>query len=154
MTKTIPHRAPQYSARNSEPRPTLPRPLTRRFRRGMAVTLLAAGAVTGAVADHYIEGAIDKSTANNKQPACDVPVRGGDNLSVARKRITMAGDSGDEAQVLIGDSGHNVRNSNNTPGYFLNSSMGMQPGDRVEFQHVDPNACLKAGGQVIKSSQK
>ena len=117
---------------------------SKKFRRGMAVGLLTAGAASGAVAHSVVDGFRDRA----ELPACDFDAtRGGvDSASAALNKLAKTGADLSPSEVQVIDPTGRRRTA--LTDTVIKGSIQVQVGDRIEVSGVDPKVCIQAGGHV------
>ena len=117
----------------------------RSARNRLIATATGAGMLLGAGVGVLVKGRVDAINANNAQPACDVPVKRGTTIDGIRQNMSASGDSEVGTVHAIMPNGRE-RTPKNTPNFYVAGAMGIQPGDVLEFEHVDPAVCIAVEG--------
>ena len=132
----------------------------RQLTSGQKVGVAAVGvlsALTGGAMANAAHSRADADAINQAQPACEVTVRNGEGPSAVQARVTEAGDDVMHEHVeawTVDGSGNAVkRTPQNTPNFMVNGSMGLQRGDKLRIDHVDPAVCIKVGAPIVEASQ-
>lgn len=139
---------------NQSPKPRRESRATYNVRRAV----VAGGLLLSAFAGKGVYDNIGDERANQKQPACEVPVHSGDTIFGIQAELEAAGDyvRGDLVRVQTPGPDSRERTAQ-TDKHFYNGSQGMQPGDTLIINHVDPAACEDVGGTSLRqetASQK
>jgi hypothetical protein len=117
----------------------------RRLKLAATVAGLGLALATGKV----VESKVSDFADNRAQPVCEVPVQRGDTISGIESRLKAAGDDvrGEKEEVWTHGPNSRQRTPDTDPNdFYVNGQMGMQAGDTLKIEHVDPNACLEVGG--------
>ncbi len=116
--------------------------------------VVAAGLLLTAFAGKGVYDNVKDYQANQAEPICEVPVHSGDTLSGIEAKIKAAGDDvrGEPVEVWTTGPDSHKRTFETDPRTFYTGSMGMQPGDNLRIEHVDPAACIDVGGTSINQA--
>lgn len=131
-----------HSQSHSTPMPS------RQFRRRMSAAVAGTGMLVGAIGGATVMNRVDGIREHNSNTACAVPAHDGDMLDTLEAKL----GSSDDVQIYVttGPDAPFKRNEKNTRNYYNpNNSFGLQAGDEVVVNHVDPNVCINVGGVVL-----
>lgn len=127
---------------NNQPMPP------RSFRRKMAATVAGTGMLVGAASGAFVMNKIDSKREHNANPACAVSAGVGDSLS--KIKTELGSSDGVQIWVTTGRDAPFKRNEKNTRNFYNpNTSSGLQAGDEVVVDHVNPKVCMNVGGVVL-----
>ena len=121
----------------------------RRKRNGKILLGVYLGGLLLGGAAYLVKEAVQEESTN---PVCEIQVHEGDTITALQKRLKESGDDvrGEKMAVRAGDSGR-LRSPDEDPGYFIDGSMAIKPGDRVLINNVTPQSCIDGGGAPIVS---
>lgn len=113
---------------------------------------ILAGALVAGTAGALVHNSAENAAEYLGRPDCEFPVGGIDGVTTASGAMSKVANAGGEvdadttAEVYTKDG---RKKSPKTDAADARGHIILQPGDKVDILHVEPQVCVAAGGAVV-----